>query len=190
MDREPNFYISSRNDISQKFTELGIYNFQEAAKFIRMLPYGRNTDKNDLSTVFNENRGTCSTKHALLKQLSDENNFHGLILYIGVFKMNEENTPAIAMTLKRNNLEYIPEAHCYLKFNDIILDFTKRNSSPTDFINELIEEIEIFPDQITDFKTNYHKSFLMNWLKKANLNLSLNELWTIREQCIHDLEEN
>ncbi|MBK7223958.1 MAG: hypothetical protein IPH96_00450 [Saprospiraceae bacterium] len=102
--------------------------------------------------------------------------------------MNKINTPTISETLSKNNWNYIPEAHCYLKFDDQILDCTKTNSHPNDFINDLIEELEIAPDQITDFKVNYHKRYLLNWLKEnKQLNLTLEQLWNIREQCIKDL---
>ena len=37
--------------------------------------------------------------------------------------MNKKNTPEISVTLQKNQLEYIPEAHCYLKFEDQIRFF-------------------------------------------------------------------
>jgi hypothetical protein len=152
------------------------------------LPYGRNKNKNDLSTVLNEMCGTCSTKHALLKQLCDENNFHDVKLFVGLFKMNKNNTPEVTDTLKRNKLKYLPEAHCYLKYHSSILDFTKSNSKPAAFINFLIEEMEIVPNQITGFKVAYHKNYLRTWLlQNSNINFTLSEIWKIREQCICDL---
>jgi hypothetical protein len=105
--------------------------------------------------------------------------------------MNQKNTPEISATLHKNNLEYIPEAHCYLKFEDQILDLTKINSKPTDFLNDLIEEIEISPEQINDYKVKYHKNYLVAWLEKnEHINYSLNDIWKIREQCIKDLADN
>jgi hypothetical protein len=57
-----------------------------------------------------------------------------------------------------------------------------------DFENALIEEIEINSDQITTFKVNYHKKDLKSWLDNQKfINLTLDELWQIREQCIADL---
>lgn len=160
----------------------------EATKFVRQLAYRRNENKADLTTVFTDNCGTCSTKHALLKQLSDENNFTGLKLITGLFRMNASNTPKVSATLKKYKLDYIPEAHNYLKYLNQILDFTNENSKPADFENDLIEETEIRTDQITEFKINYHKQYLTNWLyKQSTLNLTLDELWKIREQCIADL---
>lgn len=191
MTNQPDFDIKSKERISKEFVDRNIFTFNQAALFVRQLAYGRNTDKNNLTSVFINNCGTCSTKHALLKRLADENNFETVKLIVGLFRMNRKNTPAIASTLIQNNLEFIPEAHCYLKYKDQILDLTKINSKPTDFLDDLIEEIEISPDQITDYKVDYHKNYLATWLdNNKQINLSLSELWKIREQCIQDLANN
>lgn len=191
MINQPDFDIKSMGQISKEFTDRNIVTFKQASLFIKQLAYGRNADKNNLATVFTDNCGTCSTKHALLKRLADENEFEKVKLIVGLFKMNKKNTPQVSSTLQKYNLEYIPEAHCYLKFEDQIIDLTKLNSKPTDFLDELIEEIEILPEQITDFKVNYHKNYLASWLdKNKQINLSLNELWEIREECIQKLSDN
>ena len=182
------FDIKSNGPVSKEFIDRHIWTFQQASLYVRHLPYKRNTDKNNLVTVFTDHGGTCSTKHALLKELAVENKFGELKLMVGLFKMNKNNTPAITTTLLKNNLEYIPEAHCYLKFGEIILDMTKANTKPSDFMDDLIEEIEILPEQITDYKVNYHKTYLTAWLlNNKQLNYTLDELWRIREQCIQDL---
>lgn len=191
MINQPDFDIKSMGQISKEFTDRNIVTFKQASLFIRQLAYGRNAEKNNLATVFTDNCGTCSTKHALLKRLADENEFEKVKLIVGLFKMNKKNTPQVSSTLQKYNLEYIPEAHCYLKFEDQIIDLTKLNSKPTDFLDELIEEIEIIPEQITDFKVNYHKNYLASWLdKNKQINLSLNDLWKIREECIQKLSDN
>jgi thiol-disulfide isomerase/thioredoxin len=191
MKYKPDFIIQSKGIISKEFINRNILTFKQALLFVKQLDYGRNEDKNNLATVFTDNCGTCSTKHSLLKKLADENNFEEVKLLVGLFKMNKVNTPEISKTLQRNQLEYIPEAHCYLKFEDQILDLTKINSDPTDFLDDLIEEIEILPEQITDYKVNYHKNYLVNWLdNNKEINLSLNDIWKIREQCIQDLAKN
>ncbi len=191
MTNQPDFEIKSKGQISKEFIDRNILTFSQASIFVRQLAYGRNADKNNLASVFTDNCGTCSTKHALLKRLADENNFEKVKLIVGLFKMNKKNTPEISATLQKNQLEYIPEAHCYLKFEDQIIDLTKINSEPTDFLDDLIEEIEILPEQITDYKVNYHKNYLATWLgKNEQIDLSINDIWKIREQCIQDLADN
>lgn len=186
----PDFEINPNGDISIEFLKLNINCFVQACNFIQNLTYHRNTNKNDLLTLFTDNCGTCSTKHAILKSLADENNFLDLKLMIGIFKMNSSNVPKITSTLAKYDLEYIPEAHCYLKYKNTVYDFTKQNSKPSDFLNDLLDEIEISPKQIIDFKVNYHKEFLIQWLgQNQNINLTINEIWNIREECIYALSE-
>jgi len=184
----PDFEIESNAEISNEFRKLNIFNFRNAAQFVAGLDYGRNANKNDLKTVFSDNCGTCSTKHALLKKLAQENGFENLKLFLGIFRMNGENTVEISETLKKNNLEFIPEAHNYLKYENVILDFTKVNSSAADFKNDLLLEIEILPNQISDFKVDFHKKYLRDWLNQnQKVNFDLAELWEIREKCIEIL---
>lgn len=180
-----NFKINSNTLISELFRKKGIVNFSNALIFIKNLPYGRNSNKKDLTLVISENKGTCSSKHALLKLLADENMHPEVKLMLGVFKMNRNNTPKIKNTLKRYNLHYIPEAHNYLKINGKIYDCTSKNSSESNFINDLIQEMEILPNQISNFKIQYHKDFLKDWI--IDKPLTLEEVWSIREQCIVDL---
>lgn len=185
-----NFHIKSSEKISKEFMDRNIADFQSAVAFIRHLPYKRNLNKHKLETIFNDECGTCSTKHAILKQLALENDWKDVKLFIGLFKMNADNTPKTKLTLLQHQLDYVPEAHCYLKIGDDILDATKIHSRPEDFLNDLIEEIEILPSQITDFKVSYHKSYLQNWLNEnETIKYNLNELWSIREQCIKDLKK-
>lgn len=184
----PDFIINSEGKISKELRKRGLTTFQQAAAFIGALPYARNTDKEDILTVFKDHCGTCSTKHALLKQLASENNFEGIKLMMGIFKMNAKNSPKIAGTLTKHNLDYIPEAHNYLKYHDLVLDYTRLHAKAEDFIDDLLEEVSILPGQITDYKVSYHKDYLRQWLEQnPGITFSLSELWTIRERCIYDL---
>lgn len=183
-----NFDIVSNQKISKLFKQNHCFDFLSASGFVRNLPYRRNLDKDNLATVFTDNCGTCSTKHAILKTLAEENNQSDFKLILGIFRMNGKNTPKIKSVLDNHNLMYIPEAHNYLKFKNQILDSTKKNSSENDFINDLLEEIEIEPHQINQFKIEFHRNYLKNWLNEnPEIPYPLEELWKIREECIKAL---
>ncbi|HEX8561898.1 MAG TPA: hypothetical protein VF676_02855 [Flavobacterium sp.] len=186
---EPDFIIESREAVSQEFRARGISTFYDAVLFVQNLQYGRNADKQNLITVFHDSCGTCSTKHALLKSLAIENNFDEIRLMIGIFRMNGENTPAVADVLKEAKLDFIPEAHNYLRYHREILDFTSADSKPEDFIGDLLEEIEVTPAQITAFKMDYHRKYLQQWTLEIQSSYTLDELWTIREACIQSLSK-
>ena len=157
--------------------------FEETLNLVRRIPYGRNANREDFSLVISENKGTCSSKHAYLKQFAIDNNVPNVQLFIGLYKMTETNTD-ISNILSRNNLEYLPEAHCYLKIDNEIVDVTTINSDFGRIRDSLIEEIEIEPWQVGDFKVNYHKSFITKWINVNNVEFSFDDIWKIREECI------
>ncbi|MGA9211943.1 hypothetical protein [Kaistella sp.] len=185
MQTTVNFAIHSKGIISERFLELGFNDFKSAAEFAKILPYKRNNAKENKLCVFNDFGGTCSTKHALLKNLAIENDFAEINLILGIFMMNGNNTPKISSVLKKYDLKEMPEAHNYLKYQNQILDYTRKNSSPENFINDLVEEIEIQPSQITNFKIEYHRSFLKKYLhENPTITYNLYDFWQIREECI------
>ncbi len=184
----PNFRIQSSNGISSEFLKAGLLTFGDATNFIAGVSYGRNGNKDDLSTVFTDNCGTCSTKHALLKKLADENGHAEIKLVLGLFRMHAGNTPKVAGTLQQYGLDFIPEAHNYLKVGDSIFDFTRPDSKPADFEDDLIVEIEMLPDQISGYKVAVHQDYLRRWLgENPHIPYDAEQLWQIREQCIADL---
>ena len=178
-------------DRSRHFLIRGIKNYYDAIQYVKKLPYGRNSDKTDLTMVLSESKGTCSTKHALLAQLASENDLSSIELMLGIYRMQEKNTPGVGKVLAKYDLAYIPEAHNYLRYGGKRFDFTMASSSQIfSFEHFLEEEIVISPKQITAFKVDYHKQFIANWLKKSGKEFTLEEIWTIREACILALQES
>lgn len=116
-----NFKIQKdKGIVSEQFLNRNIHDFYSACHYISMLPYKRNTDKHDILCVFNDSGGTCSTKHAVLRKLALENDAAEIKLILGIFKMDAGYTGKIKNTLEKFNLEYIPEAHNYLKIEQHI----------------------------------------------------------------------
>lgn len=161
-------------------------NFESLLEKVKVIPYGRNLNRHDFSLVLSENKGTCSSKHAFLKDFADKNNIKNVKLYIGIFKMNDQNTK-IGTILSSKNIDYIPEAHCYLKINGNPIDVATTDSFYEKIKNELLEEIEIIPSQVVDFKVEYHKNYLKKWLDETKSTISFEEIWKIRELCIEEL---
>ena len=164
-------------------------NFETLIEKVKNIPYGRNANRYDFSLVLSENKGTCSSKHAFLKDFADKNEIENVKLYIGIFKMNETNTPKLGDLLSNNKIKYIPEAHCYLKINQVPVDVTTVDSFYDKIKQDIVEEIAITPNQVSDFKVTYHKAFLKNWIKETNQNNTFEEIWEIREQCISKLSQ-
>jgi len=185
-----NFIIEkNRGIVSEHFLDKNIADFDSACTYISALPYKRNKDKSNILCVFHELGGTCSTKHAVLRKLAFENGRTETKLMLGIFKMDLEYTDKIKNTLNKFGLKYIPEAHNYLKIEDVYFDHTRPSSDYNDFKNKLLIEKEIEYNEIVEEKILYHKNFLEKWIAAESIPYSLNEIWNIREQCIQDLQE-
>ena len=183
----PNFLIEADAPLSRHCRELAILDFHGAVDYIFKLPYRRNSSKEDLTLVFSEKCGVCSTKHAALAALALENDFKKLKLVIGIYQMNEKNTPGVGEVLEKTKLEFMPEAHTYLVFEKEKIDIThevKTEESP--FVSLLLEK-EIRPNQIGKFKVGLHRDFLEKWILENKMENSLDEIWKIREDCIYAL---
>ncbi len=94
------------------------------------------------------------------------------------------------MVLIVNSIDFIPEAHCYLKINNGRIDLTSQQSNIRKIESEIIDEIEIEPEQVAEFKIEYHKAFLKRWISENNINMNFDEVWEIREKCITNLTKN
>lgn len=177
----------SKDFATQYLLSKGIVTWEQAIHYIRQIPYGRNANRTQFDLVLTENKGTCSSKHALLKQLADENQIVGVKLIMAMYKMNENNTPGIGQHITDNHMAYIPEAHCYLKLNGQRIDLTSPASDIQQIRKDILEEKEILPSQVGQDKVDYHKEYIRNWLVRQNLNLTFEEVWSIRENCIASL---
>ncbi|MGA9669115.1 MAG: hypothetical protein WBQ94_07905 [Terracidiphilus sp.] len=178
--------------VTAAFTAIEIRDFRNAAAHVAHLPYGRNTDPTSVLAVIKEKRGTCSTKHALLRRLAVEQTFD-IALVIGVYEMNQRNTPGVGMVLEKYGLQSLPEAHCYLRAARKRIDVTRVTAdSAAEPITRFIHEEEISPDQIGEYKISLHRHFLQLWMEKtaAEATYAVTDLWRIREECIASLAQS
>jgi hypothetical protein len=177
--------------ITAAFLGLGMVHLRHAAQYVCDLPYGRNSCPGDPLIVLGEQRGTCSTKHALLRRLAIEQELD-LALVLGMYEMTEHNTPGVGPVLQRHNLTGLLEAHCYLRTGDRRIDVTRACSEGSDGpIAHFIHEEEIQADQIGEYKTGMHRKFLEKWIADNDGfgGLSLTKIWAIREECIAQLSQ-
>lgn len=182
----PNFPLVSGEKLTGEFLRRGLTNFHAALNHVWRLPYGRNSNRADFSLVLKENRGTCSTKHALLAALSAEQE-RCVFLTLGIYEINTRNTPGVGEALDEFGLESIPEAHCYLTYRDERIDITRfSDEQAAEPIEDFLYEEKIRPDQIGGYKLALHRAFFQNWMREKNLDrqFGFEELWSVREKCI------
>ena len=165
----------------------GVSTWGQLLSYLRHLPYGRNSSRNEPNLVLVENCGTCSSKHALAKIIADANSISGVRLILSMYKMNSSNTPGLGDILSQHALEYLPEAHCYLEINGKAIDITTATSDYHTFKNDIIIAFEIVPEQCGEYKVKYHQKFLKQWILDNQIPYDFEEIWSIREQCIQNL---
>ncbi len=166
-----------------------LYSLTDVIDHVRQLPYGRNENRNDFSLVLKEGRGTCSSKHALIKALAEEQNWEEVNLILCIYRMNRKNTPGIGDQLD-GILDYIPEAHCFLRIGSEEFDITFPDSDIQTLQPDILATQAISANQISSYKVEYHKNWLKQWLADSEIPLSFEALWKIREICIAKLTKN
>lgn len=176
---------AEKGPLSNECVDRGIISFLSFIEWVEQLPYGRNSDRTEYRLVFDEEKGTCSTKSALINAVAAENGWENVKLYLGVFMMSEETHPSLRTILNENSLKALPEVHTYLKISNEIRDVTGLETGSESFEKSLQIEVEIKPDQIGEYKENWHKAQIVAYSFENGM--SPNDLWEIREKCILEL---
>ncbi|MBW1696604.1 MAG: hypothetical protein JRH18_13865 [Deltaproteobacteria bacterium] len=112
--------------VSEQFLRLGIKRFVDACQYVHKLPYGYNSDSDDLMILFKEKKGTCTTKHAVIAALAEELSLP-ITKTIGIYPMTEELVSGTNPILDKYRLPYVPMLHCFLQGDHYRVDLTEGN---------------------------------------------------------------
>ncbi len=124
----PDKPIEGPGPIAGKFLALGIPTFQAACRYVHQLPYGYNSDREDLLILFKEGMGTCTTKHAVIGTLAAELDIP-IEKNIGIYRMTEKIVTGANAILKQYDLPYVPMLHCFLVYDCYRVDLTEGNNN-------------------------------------------------------------
>ena len=124
----PDAEISGPGVISSEFLRLGITGFNDACRHVHQLPYGYNSDRDDLLILFNEGRGSCTTKHAVIATLAEELSLP-IVKNIGIYRMIEDLVTGTSEIMDRFKLPYVPMVHCFLVYQNYWVDLTEGNNN-------------------------------------------------------------
>lgn len=125
-DNLPNAEIKHVGEFSIRFLDLGIKTFKDACDYVHNIDYGYNTNYEDKMIFFKENKGTCTTKHAVTAALAQELEIP-LYKHVCVYKFTEEITTGVNEILKKFEIPYIPMTHCFLVYDKYKFDLTEGN---------------------------------------------------------------
>ena len=189
LDRLPDLALDPSQPLGSTFAALSIGRLRDAARWVWGLPYGRTSDRADPALVLAERRGTCSTKHALVASLAAEVGAEVRLIvgmyYMGMYNMDEANTPGVGPVLQQAGLAAIPEAHTFLRTARGAIDLTWPGRSPA--LPPMVSETEIQPGDIGAVKERLHREALTSWAEAAHLDAEV--AWAVREACIAALAD-
>ena len=187
----PQVSLEPAGALSAEILARGVTDFQATGRYLQGLPYGRTADRADFRGVLREGKGTCSTKHALLAAIAQEQSV-AVVLTLGIYAMHERNTPGVGTVLARYGLASLPEAHCYLTYEGVRIDVTRSGAEPAEPITEFLYEEAIVPEQIGEHKVTLHRRFMQRWVDdhpELVAGRTFEDVWRIREECIAALAQ-
>ncbi len=122
----PDKILIEAGGISKAFLGLGIKTFIQACNYVHQMPYGYNSDRDDLMILFKEKKGTCTTKHAVIGTLALELDLP-ITKTIGIYAMTESIVTGADAILEKYSLPYLPMVHCFLAYEESRVDLTEGN---------------------------------------------------------------
>jgi hypothetical protein len=176
------FPIEGTGPLSRDARSRGYRQFAEVAEAVRSLPYGRPRDSQNVLAVFEEQRGTCSSKHRYLAALAHECGHTEVKLMLGLYAMSDNNTPGVGAVLGAAGIAAIPEAHCYLMCGERRFDYTGLPSGGTSPFESLLDERPISPRDLPSVKFVYHRGAVADWARGRGIDPD--SAWALREKCI------
>jgi hypothetical protein len=185
-EMEVDFDLSSAGRLSQVAWRKGFKRFAALTEYVKELPYGRVVGTSP-AAVLEEQRGTCSSKHALLALIAREANRLDVELTVGLYEMNERNTPGVGEALARHGLMSVPEAHCYLRVKERRFDFTGLPAGAASPFDSLFSEERIDPEAVATIKPALHLAAIQRWSQERGLDPAA--VWRAREEGISRLAE-
>jgi hypothetical protein len=120
--RLPDGAIHPGGVVGDAFLRRGIATFRQACQWVKDLPYGHNSRTQEPAdgssstanamVLFDDNRGTCFTKHGVIARLASE---LGLPVYknLGFYRLNDEIVTGVDEVLAPYGLTFVPQIHCF-----------------------------------------------------------------------------
>lgn len=160
IDVLPDVAIQPHGQICKKFLEREIISFQAACHYVKAIPYGSNSNNENSLILFEENHGTCTTKHGAIARLAAE---LGLEVYknLGFYRLNDKIVTGINAIIQPYGLSFIPQIHCFLRYKVFQVDLTEGNCNGK---NKTIDDydfvVEVKPDLTHAEQEKYYMSYL------------------------------
>lgn len=188
----PDNEIIGTGPISKMFLSLGVGRLLKACRYVHELPYGYNSDRDDLMILFKEKMGSCSTKHAVIASLAAELDLP-ITRGVGIYPMTEAIVTGTDKILAEYGLPYVPMIHCFLEYGNYRVDLTEGNRNGK---NRPVDDF-LFTDRVAatisarDEYMIYRRALSEVILKRSELNgVDIQRILHAREEGLKLLKAN
>jgi hypothetical protein len=190
--RFPDRVLKGKGPVTQAFMVLGYSTFHAACRHVQRMPYGYNSDRADLMILFKEEKGTCTTKHAVIATLAQELAL-SIDKRIGIYGMTEALVTGAGVILEKYHLPYVPMLHCFLAHGEVWVDLTEGNrngkNGPIDeflFTERVVPNISEKQEYLI-----YRKALTETLFKRSELEgVELRTILQAREEGLRLLKAN
>ncbi|NEQ46186.1 MAG: hypothetical protein F6K00_22660 [Leptolyngbya sp. SIOISBB] len=158
----PNVTLHAHGVVSEKFLQRGLKTFHDACCWTRDLPYGANSNSEDSLILFEEGCGTCTTKHGVIARLAQE---HDLPIHknLGFYRLNDDIVTGVNPILASYDLDFIPQIHCFLVYENCRVDLTDGNCNGK---NKTIEDYDYVVQVEPDLSEAKHQACYLEYLQR------------------------
>ncbi|MEA5452847.1 hypothetical protein VB780_30020 [Leptolyngbya sp. CCNP1308] len=158
----PDAMLQAHGPIAEKFLQQGLKTFHEACRWTKNLPYAANSNNEDSSILFEEGYGSCTTKHGAIARLAQE---HSLPVHknLGFYRLNDEIVTGVNALLQPYDLDFIPQIHCFLVYEDCRVDLTEGNCNGK---NKTIEDYDFVIQVAPDLSHAQHQAYYLEFLRR------------------------
>jgi hypothetical protein len=160
IDVLPDVSIQPHGSVCKIFLEHEITSIQAACRYVKAMPYGPNSNNEDSLILFEENRGTCTTKHGAIARLAAELRLE-IYKTLGFYRLNDEIVTGVNAIIQPYGLNFIPQIHCFLRYKTFHIDLTEGNcNGKNKTIDDYDFTVEVKPDLTHAEQETYYMSYL------------------------------
>ena len=158
----PDVELEPRDPISNQCLQRGIKTFHEACHWVKALPYGANSSSEDSLILFEEGYGNCTTKHGAISRLASAYDLP-ISKHLGFYRLNDEIVTGVSAILQPHGLDFIPQSHCFLVYEDYRVDLTAGNCNGK---NKTIEDYDFIVQVAPDLSERQHEAIYLEYLRR------------------------
>ena len=158
----PDVELQTRGSISEQCLQRGLTTFHQACHWVKALPYGPNSNKEDSLILFEEGCGTCTTKHGAIARLASAHNLP-VSKHLGFYRLNDDIVTGVNAILVPHGLDFIPQIHCFLGYKEYRVDLTQGNCNGK---NKTIEDYDFVVPVEPDLTEEQHQAIYRDYLQR------------------------